>query len=93
MNKRILLVGSVGLLMVLLLVGIAGAQTSPGYNLSWYVLAGGGGRSAADHYAMNSTVGQALVGFSDSASIGMQSGYWQNWPDYGVFLPVVVKST
>jgi hypothetical protein len=91
MNKRILLVGVVGLLMALLLAGIAGAQTSPGYNLSWYVLAGGGGRSAAAHYAMNSTVGQALVGFSDSASYGMRSGYWQNWPDYHVFLPVVVK--
>ena len=91
MNKRILLVGVVGLLLALLLAGIAGAQTSPGYNLSWYVLAGGGGRSAATHYAMNSTVGQALVGLSNGASIGMRSGYWQNWPDYRVLLPMVLK--
>ena len=91
MNKRILLVGLVGLLMALLLAGIAGAQTSTGYSLSWYVLAGGGGRSAADHYAINSTVGQWAAGFSSSTSDGIQTGYWQNWPDYAVFLPVVVK--
>lgn len=91
MNKRILLVGLVVLLLALLLAGIAGAQTSPGYSLSWYVLAGGGGRSAAAHYAMNSTVGQWATGLSSSAGHGMQSGYWQNWPDYSVFLPVMMK--
>ena len=91
MNKRWILVGVTGLLVALLLASIVSAQGSTRYSLSWYVLAGGGGRSAATHYAMNSTVGQALVGFSDSDSYGMRSGYWQSWPDYAVFLPVVVK--
>ena len=91
MNTRWILVGVAGLLVALLLVSIASAQGSTNYSSSWYVLAGGGDRSAATHFAMNSTVGQALVGFSDSGSYRMRSGYWQNWPDYIVFLPVVVK--
>ena len=92
MNKRWMLVGVAGLLVALLLAGIAGAQTSTDYSLSWYVLAGGGGKPASASYAMHSTIGQSLVDFSDSASFGVQSGYWQNWPDYAVYLPLIVKS-
>jgi len=92
MNKRWMLVGVAGLLVALLLAGIARAQTSTGYSLSWYVLTGGGGKPTSAHYAMHSTIGQPIVGFSDSASFGMQSGYWQNWPDYAIFLPLIVKS-
>lgn len=91
MNKQMLLIGMVGLLVVLLLVSVALAQTSTSFDLSWHVLAGGGGRADSAHYAMNGTVGQAAVGFSDSASYGVQSGYWQNWPDYVIYLPLVLK--
>jgi hypothetical protein len=91
MNKRRIWLGMIVLLVALLLVNIAGAQSSAVYNLSWYVLAGGGGRAASTHYAMNSTVGQAAVGLSDDTLYGMSSGYWQNWPDYAVFLPLILK--
>ncbi len=91
MEKRTLLIGLVGLLVALLLAGVALAQTSLSFDLSWYVLAGGGGRADSTHYAMNGTVGQAAVGFSDSASYGMQSGYWQNWPDYRIYLPLILR--
>jgi hypothetical protein len=91
MNKRTLLIGVAGLLVVLLLAGVALAQTSTSFDLSWYVLAGGGGRSDSTHYAMNSTLGQAAVGFSDNTSYGMQSGYWQNWPGYRIYLPLILK--
>ncbi len=92
MNERWVLVGIAGLLVALLLVNIAGAQSSPAYSLSWYVLAGGGGRAASTHYAMNGTVGQAAVGLSDDTQYGISSGYWQNWPDYVVFLPLILKN-
>lgn len=92
MNKRWMWVG-VGLLAALLLVNIAGAQSSATYDLSWHVLAGGGGRAASTNYAMDGTLGQAALGVSDGAQHGMSSGYWQNWPGtYVVFLPLILKS-
>ena len=91
MNKRWILVGVAGLLVALLLVSIASAQGSTHYSLAWYALAGGGGRVASASYAMNSTVGQAAVGASSSTSYRMLSGYWQNWPDYYLFLPLILK--
>jgi len=91
MNKRWMLVGVTGLLVALLLVSVASAQSSTRYSLAWYALAGGGGRVASASYAMNSTVGQAAVGLSGSASYRVLSGYWQNWPDYHIFLPLILK--
>ncbi len=89
MNKR--WIGVIGLLVTLLVVNIVSAQSSVNYSLSWYVLAGGGGRTASTHYAMNGTVGQAAVSLADDTQFGMASGYWQNWPDYVVFLPLILK--
>lgn len=91
MNRRRIWKGMIGLLVALLLVNIAGAQSSARYSLSWYVLAGGGGRAASTHYAMNGTVGQSAVGLSGDTHYGISSGYWQNWPDYAVFLPLILK--
>lgn len=91
MNERGIWKGMIGLLVALLLVNISGAQSSARYSLSWYVLAGGGGRTASTHYAMNGTVGQSAVGLSDNTQYGTLSGYWQNWPDYAVFLPLILK--
>ena len=92
MNKRTLLIGVAGLVVALLIAGVALAQTSTSFDLSWHVLAGGGGRADSTHYAINGTLGQAAVGFSDSTSYGMQSGYWQNWPDYRIYLPLTLKA-
>ncbi len=89
MNKRWIAI--IGVLVALLIVNIAGAQSSANYSLSWYVLAGGGGRTASTHYAMNGTVGQSAVGLSDDTQYGTASGYWQKWPDYAVFLPLILK--
>jgi len=93
MNKRWMLVGMAGVLVVLLVVSIASAQSSPSYSLAWYALAGGGGRVASASYAMHSTVGQAVVGLSGSTSYRVLSGYWQNWPDYRIFLPLILRGT
>lgn len=93
MNKRWMLVGKVGVLVALLLVNIASAQSSTSYSLAWYALVGGGGRVASASYAMNSTVGQAAVGLSGGTSYRVLSGYWQNWPDYCIFLPLILRGT
>ena len=89
MNKRWIAI--IGVFVALLIVNIAGAQSSANYSLSWYVLAGGGERTASTHYAMNGTVGQSAVGLSDDTLYGISSGYWQNWSDHVVFLPLILK--
>ncbi|CAG0935852.1 hypothetical protein TFLX_04703 [Thermoflexales bacterium] len=90
MHKRWISMALIVLLAALLLVSSAGAQNSASFDLSWYTLAGGSGRVASASYAMNGTVGQALVDSSESTSYRLPSGYWQNWPDYAVFLPVIL---
>ncbi|MBU1879808.1 MAG: hypothetical protein KJ734_12720, partial [Chloroflexi bacterium] len=62
MNKQILLGGLAVLLAVLLLAGTAMAQTSTSFDLSWYVLAGGGERAASASYALDGTLGQWAAG-------------------------------
>ena len=91
MNKRTLLIGLAGLI-ALFLAGAVLAQTSASYDLSWYTMSGGGGRAASASFAMNSTVGQAAVGISDSPSYRMSSGYWQPWLDRFLYLPLVMKN-
>jgi hypothetical protein len=94
MNKRTFLVLLTGLLVVLAAVSIAWAQTSSSFDLSWYVLAGGGERAGGTHFALNGTLGQGAVGLSDSTSFQMQSGYWHgaSLPRYRVYLPMVLRS-
>ena len=93
MTKRIFLVVLVSSLVVLLAVSIAWAQSSTSFDLSWYVLAGGGSKADSAAYAMNGTLGQGIVALSDSASFQMQSGYWYGvWlPKHRAYLPLVVR--
>jgi hypothetical protein len=91
MSKRWMSTGAIVLLAALLVVSIASAQNSASFDLSWHVLAGGGGRVASTSYAMNGTVGQAMVGLSESTSYRLSSGYWQKGQDYAILLPLILK--
>jgi hypothetical protein len=94
MNKRTLLGLLLSLLIVLATVGIVGAQTSTSFDLSWYVLAGGGSRAESASHALNGTLGQGIVGLSDSTSFQMQSGYWYgaSQPRHRIYLPLVLRN-
>ncbi len=92
MNKQMVFIGAAALLVVLLLTGIAAAQTSASFDLSWHVLAGGGGQAAGTTYAANHTVGQGTIGWADSSSYGAGIGYWYGaMGGYRIFLPLVLK--
>ena len=69
MDKRALIL--VGLLC---LTGIACAQISENYDLSWNVIGGGGGAMDSASYAMRSTVGQ-ITGLSSSTNYQLGAGY------------------
>ncbi|MGD2039870.1 MAG: hypothetical protein PVH11_03525 [Anaerolineae bacterium] len=91
MKKWTLLIVLTGLLVA---GGIAGAQTSPSFDLSWSVLAGGGERVASTNHTLDGTLGQGAVGLSDSTSFELQSGYWyavSSLSRHSVYLPVVLR--
>ena len=93
MNKRTLLLGLAVLLVALLLVGAAMAQISAGFDLSWYVLAGGGEEAAGTDYALVGTLGQWVVGPSAGVDYDVNSGYWSavsSLSGYTVYLPLLL---
>ena len=94
MNKRTILIVLVSLLVVPLVVGFVRAQTSTSFDLSWYVLGGGGTRADSAAHAMNGTLGQGIVGVSDDTGIQMQSGFWYGaaLPRHRHYLPLVLRS-
>ncbi len=72
------------LIALFLLVTVAFAQGS--YDLSWHVIAGGGGPMQSAGYTLMSTNGQPLAGMMQSSSYNLCSGFWCENLDYGVIL-------
>lgn len=86
----------VSLLVCLVLVLPALAQISSNYDLSWHVIAGGGGpmKSPAGHTLLG-TAGQPLVGtMKTSSGHSLCSGFWtcSAGGQYRVFLPMVTRN-
>lgn len=99
MKKRIRLLSATALLCGLLVVGVAWAMSSASYAIEWDVIGGGGGPVSSGSYKMNSTVGQAAIGPSASASYGLGAGYWYGMVEaappplgYTIFLPIILKN-
>ena len=71
---------SLGLLCLaalLFLAGIAWAQVSPRFDLSWHVVASGGREGmAAGSRQVHSTMGQFVVGPGQSSQYYLGAGYW-----------------
>ena len=92
MNKQMAFIGSAALLVALLLTGIAVAQTSASFDLSWHVLGGGGGQATNSDYAINCTVGQGAASWTSNSNYGIGVGYWYGaGGEYRIFLPLVLK--
>ena len=86
------------LLAGLLLAGSSQAQTSPGYDLRWHVLAGGGANMASTAHHVRSTLGQLSIGPGASPGHALGAGYWYGMRSGGlqplgqrVYLPLVRK--
>jgi hypothetical protein len=71
------------------------ADSSANYGLSWYVLAGGGGKSQSAHYTLSGTNGQGAPGAAVSSHYRLGSGFWYGFvakPGYKLFLPLIMKN-
>jgi hypothetical protein len=82
------------LLLALALAVPVLAQVSSNYDLSWHVIAGGGGRmESAGGHTLLGTAGQALVGQMSSSGHSLCSGFWCSAVEgYRVYLPLVVRN-
>ncbi len=94
MTKRTLIVIAGTLLCGLLLSGVALAMSSDNYRLDWFtpLTGGGGGPASSTNYAVNFTVGQAVIGASASTNYRGCLGYWCGEFEYRVFLPLVMRN-
>jgi hypothetical protein len=64
------------LLLVMLAVSAAGGQ----YELSWYTIDGGGGRSTSGPYALTGTIGQPDAAWSRGGGYELLGGFWPGGP-------------
>ena len=92
MNRRQLLIMTGGLLAVGLLVAGALAASPAGFDLSWHVIASGGGHSSSAGYALDGSIGQPAVGALSNSNYRLGGGFWwgiQEW--FRLHLPAVFK--
>jgi hypothetical protein len=63
---------------VSLFCSIAAGQSGGGYDLSWDVIAGGGGKSrdGTGLYSLRGTIGQPAAGVMSSSSYSLTGGFW-----------------
>jgi hypothetical protein len=85
---------ALALLAGLILAGPVLAQVSAHYDLSWHVIAGGGGRTESANHILEGTVGQAVTGSTLGAGThSLCSGYWCGLPAaHRIYLPLVIRS-
>lgn len=73
---------------------VALAQISANYDLSWHVIAGGGGQMQSVGHTAMGTIGQPLVGSMTSGSHALCSGFWCGiLPGYRIYLPLVLRNS
>ncbi len=93
--------GRNGLVVTLVLVACLAlvvpvlAQVSASYDLSWHVIAGGGGRMAGAQYTLQGTTGQPVIGLAAGSGHTLCSGFWcgVGETEYRVYLPLVLRNS
>ena len=93
MKRRSLMAGCAGLLLMLLAATMVIAQSSSHFDAGWNVLAGGGGHATGSHYAFDATLGQAVAGSAAGSGTRIVAGYWQAFPAYKLYLPLLLRYT
>jgi hypothetical protein len=100
MNKTRITAFGLAILLVVLLARIAGAGSSAGFALDWWVLSGGGApASTTGDVSLNGSLGQTAIGPSSNGStISLDAGYWsgvRTSPPVGgpVYLPLILRSS
>jgi hypothetical protein len=95
-RKRMVFVVVFGLLL-LVIVSVVVASVQQGSVIAWYTFgsAGSSAQSASGQVELDSTLGQAIAGFSltTDQGIALSSGYWYaiDPESYAIHLPIVIR--
>jgi len=69
------------------------ALANGGPSIERYVIGGGGGHSEAGSYALDSTIGQAVIGVTSANGYELCSGFWCGAAvEYKIYLPLVLRN-
>jgi hypothetical protein len=84
------------IVLALLVVSIAVAQTGGGYDVSWHTIDGGGGTATGGGYMLAGTLGQPDAGAQSGGGYTLNGGFWASaaTPISGhhyLYLPIVLK--
>jgi hypothetical protein len=95
MRKTRIAVLAVVLLCALATAGVVSAEMFlNNYGVPWNARWGGGGRSSSANYAINGTVGQGAIGWTESNNYGVGAGYWYGVEgEHKVYLPLVLRES
>ena len=64
----------------MLLIVLAGSSANGQYELSWYTIDGGGGRSSGGPYTLMGTIGQPDAAWSSGGNYELLGGFWPGGP-------------
>lgn len=78
--KKKVIVGKYGLVFWIALLVISAASASGQYELSWYTIDGGGGRSNGGPYVLTGTIGQPDAAYSAGDKYELLGGFWPGGP-------------
>ena len=79
-NRKTTAVLSRSALVMLLLVIFCGSTAMGDYELSWYTIDGGGGRSSGGQYELLSTIGQPDAAWSSGGNFELLGGFLPGGP-------------
>lgn len=86
---------AITLLCCLVAVNVALAEMfSDNYGVPWDARWGGGGLTSSANYAINGTVGQGAIGWTNSDNYGVCSGFWCGagaGAEQRVYLPIILR--
>lgn len=79
--KKKVIVGKYGLVFWIAFLIMSVASTASGqYELSWYTIDGGGGRSTGGPYSLTGTIGQPDAAYSRGGNYELLGGFWPGGP-------------
>jgi hypothetical protein len=85
--KTKILILSIALFLVI--TGVALANN--GFDLSRWVVSGGGTNSGAGDVNLQATLGQPVVGVITGGDISLRQGYWHGNFWYSVYVPLIQR--
>jgi hypothetical protein len=68
------------ILLVLFVLGLIVSSSWGQYELSWYTIDGGGGRSTGGPYTLTGTIGQPDAAYSKGGNYELLGGFWPGGP-------------